>query len=250
MKVAISVIRARRRSLAEMLENHRYLPLAEVCSRLRVSEATARRDLRVLARAKQITRTYGGALGTLDATLVPFADRRGVARPAKARIAARARGLISPGSICFFDSGTTIFALAEALYREPVAGLCAVTNSLPVAEMLGRRTEIEVHLLGGRFLQRQSILLGDTARRSVRDWKFDLVFLGAEGVNARGVWASQPEVAAFQRTLVARAKRVVVCAHAAKMGRATGTFLAPWRAKFQLVTDASPARRARHSLPL
>jgi len=250
MKVAISVIRARRRSLAEMLDNHRYLPLAEVCSRLGVSEATARRDLRALAREKQITRTYGGALGTLDATLVPFAERRGVARPAKARISARARDLISPGTTCFFDSGTTIFALAKALCREPVPGLCAVTNSLPVAQLLGRCAEMEVHLLGGRFLPRQSILLGDTARRSARAWKFDLVFLGAEAVNGRGVWASKPEVAAFQRTLVARAKKVVVCAHAAKLGRATGSFLVPWRAKIQLVTDASPAQRARHSLPL
>jgi DeoR/GlpR family transcriptional regulator of sugar metabolism len=250
MKVAISVIRARRRSLAELLESHRYLPLAEVCSRLGVSEATARRDLRALASAKQITRTYGGALSMLDATLVPFADRRGVARLAKARIAARAHGFILPGTTCFFDSGTTIFALAEALYREPVAGLCTVTNSLPVAEMLGCCAEMEVHLLGGRFLQRQSILLGDTARRSVRGWKFDLVFLGAEGLNARGVWASKPEVAAFQRTLVARAKKVMICAHAAKLGRATGTFLSPWHAKLQLVTDASPMRCARYGLPL
>jgi DeoR/GlpR family transcriptional regulator of sugar metabolism len=248
MKVAISVIRARRRTLAEMLGNHRYLPLAEVCSRLGVSEATARRDLRALARDKQITRTYGGALGTLDATLVPFADRRGLARRAKARIATRARGLISPRTTCFFDSGTTVFALAEALYREPIAGLCAVTNSLPVAEMLGRRTEMEVHLLGGRFLQRQSILLGDAAQRSARDWKFDLVFLGAEGVSARGVWASKPELTAFQRTLIAQAKKVVVCVHAAKLGRETGAFLTPWGDKFQLVTDASPTRRARHGL--
>ena len=52
MKVAISVIRARRQSLARLLENHRYLPLAEVCSRLNVSQATARRDLRALARRK------------------------------------------------------------------------------------------------------------------------------------------------------------------------------------------------------
>jgi DeoR/GlpR family transcriptional regulator of sugar metabolism len=61
MKVARSIILARRRSLAELLENHRCLPLAEVCARLGISPATARRDLRVLVREKKITRTYGGA---------------------------------------------------------------------------------------------------------------------------------------------------------------------------------------------
>jgi DeoR/GlpR family transcriptional regulator of sugar metabolism len=249
MKVATSIILARRKSLAELLENHRYLPLAEVCARLGISQATARRDLRVLAREKKITRTYGGALSVFDATFTSFADRRSVDHDVKARLAQKARGFIQENTTCFFDSGTTVFALAEALYREPVPGLRAVTNSLPVAEMLGR-AKIEVHLLGGRFLQRQSILLGPATRRFARIWKFDLVFLGAEGFSRDGVWASEPEVAAFQKTLIAQAKQVIVCAHAAKLDRETGVFLAPWTSKFQLVTDASPARRARRGLPV
>jgi DeoR/GlpR family transcriptional regulator of sugar metabolism len=249
MKVAFSVIEERRESLAALLKNHRYLPLAELCARLGVSQATARRDLRALVRERKITRTYGGALGHFDASYASFADRRAVDRDVKARLAQKTHGLIPKNTTCFFDSGTTIFALAEALYREPVAGLRAVTNSLPVAEMLGR-AEIEVHLLGGRFLQRQSILLGPIARRSARLWKFDLVFLGAEGFSQGGIWASELEVATFQKALIARAKRVIVCAHAAKMGRETGVFLSPWTHKFQLVTDATPAQRARRGLPV
>jgi DeoR/GlpR family transcriptional regulator of sugar metabolism len=249
MKVASSVILARRKSLAKLLENHRYLPLAEVCARLGISQATARRDLRVLVREKKITRTYGGALGNFDATFASFADRRAVDYDVKVRLAQKARGFIRENTTCFFDSGTTIFALAEALYREPVAGLCAVTNSLPVAEMLGR-AGFEVHLLGGRFLQRQSILLGPAARQSARLWKFDLVFLGAEGLSQGGIWASEPEVATFQKTLIAQAKQVIVCAHSAKLGRETGVFLSPWTPKFQLVTDASPVQRTRRGLPL
>jgi DeoR/GlpR family transcriptional regulator of sugar metabolism len=121
MKVAASVVAARRKSLAALLENHRYLPLAEVCSRLKISEATARRDLRVLERERRVTRTYGGALSSFDATYASFAARRPLNRQAKARIADKALRFIRPGSTCFFDSGTTVFALAEALYRHPVA---------------------------------------------------------------------------------------------------------------------------------
>jgi DeoR/GlpR family transcriptional regulator of sugar metabolism len=249
MKVAASTILARRKSLAELLAN-RYLPLAEVCSRFGISEATARRDLRILARENKITRTYGGALGNFDATFASFADRRAVDQDVKAGLAQKARAFIRENTTCFFDSGTTIFALAEALYREPVSGLCAVTNSLPVAEMMGRRAEMEVHLLGGRFLQRQSILLGPAARRTARLWKFDLLFLGAEGFSQGGIWASEPEVAAFQKTLIAQARQVIVCAHAAKLGRETGVFIAPWGPKFQLVTDASSKLRARRGLPV
>jgi DeoR/GlpR family transcriptional regulator of sugar metabolism len=237
MKVATSVILARRKSLAELLKNHRYLPLAEVCSHFGISKATARRDLRVLVKEKKITRTYGGALGNFDATFTSFADRRVVDHDVKAALAQRACSFIEENTTCFFDSGTTIFALAEALCRVPVAGLRAVTNSLPVAEMLGR-THAEVHLLGGRFLQRQSILLGSAARRSARLWQFDQVFLGAEGFSAAGIWASEPEVAKFQNTLVGQADQVIVCAHSAKLNRETGVFLAPWSSKIHLVTDA------------
>ena len=248
MKVATSIILARRKSLAKLLEN-RYLPLAEVCAKLGISQATARRDLRVLVREKKITRTYGGALGNFDATFTSFADRRTQDQDVKAQLARTARKFIRENTTCFFDSGTTVFALAEELYREPVEGLCAVTNSLPVAEMLGR-AKMEVHLLGGRFLQRQSILLGPAARQSARQWKFDLVFLGAEGFSQAGIWASEPEVAAFQKTLVAQAKEVVVCAHAVKLDRETGVFLAPWSSKFHLVTDVPAAKRSRRGLPL
>ena len=249
MKVAASVVAARRRSLAALLENQRYLSLAKVCSRLGISEATARRDLRVLERERQITRTHGGALSAFDATYASFVDRRMCDRRAKARIAARACRLIAPDSTCFFDSGTTIFALAEALYRRPISGLRAVTNNLPVAEMLGRCAEMEVHVLGGRFLQRQSILLGDGACRSARKWKFDLAFLGAEGVAGSGLWASDAEVAAFQRTLMDCAQRVIFCAHAGKLGREDGIFLAPWQPRFTLITDATSGERARFGIP-
>ncbi|MEJ0000197.1 MAG: DeoR/GlpR family DNA-binding transcription regulator [Verrucomicrobiota bacterium] len=247
MKVATSVILARRKSLAELLEN-RYLPLAEVCSRFGISAATARRDLRALQRERKITRTYGGALGTFDATFASFADRRAVDHEVKARLAQKARRFLRPDITCFFDGGTTVFALAEALHHQPVPGLRAVTNSLPVAEMLGR-AKMEVYLLGGRFLQRQSLLLGPEARRSARHWRFDLVFLGAEGLSRAGVWASEPEVAAFQKVILAQATRVIVCAHSVKLGRETGVFLASWSPKLELVTDIPAVRRARHGLP-
>ncbi len=249
MKVAASVVAARRKSLAALLENHRYLPLGEVCSRLKISEATARRDLRVLERERRVTRTYGGALSSFDATYASFADRRLVNRQAKARIAAKALILIQPGSTCFFDSGTTVFALAEALYHHPASSLRAVTNNLPVAEMLGRCPHIEVHLLGGRFLQRQSILLGESACTSARQWKFDIAFLGAEGVSDEGIWASDAEVATFQRALTERAARVVVCADAAKLDRKTGIRLAAWKPVFQLVTNATQATLDRCGIP-
>jgi DeoR family transcriptional regulator, aga operon transcriptional repressor len=247
MRVADSIIQARRKALAELLKNRHYLPIAEVCTHFGISKATALRDLDVLLKEKKIKRTFGGALDNFDATFTSFVDRRAVDYGAKAAVAQKARVFVEEYGVCFFDSGTTIFALAEVLCREPVAGLRAVTNSLPVAEMLGR-TQGELHLLGGRFLRQQSILLGSAARRSARLWQFDQVFLGAEGFSAAGIWASEPEVAKFQNTLIAQADQVYVCAHSTKLNRETGVFLAPWSSKIHLITDAEFTPPATNNL--
>ena len=70
MKVAYEVVKARRDQLAQLLAEHQYLPLAEVCARLGISEATARRDLTALERDHAITRTYGGAVGDYNRTSI------------------------------------------------------------------------------------------------------------------------------------------------------------------------------------
>jgi len=49
MRVPLHVVEARREKLAALIDRHRYLPVHELCRRLGVSEATARRDLASLA---------------------------------------------------------------------------------------------------------------------------------------------------------------------------------------------------------
>ena len=79
---------------------------------------------------------------------------------AKRRIAAAARELILPGTTCFLDFGTTAFALAEELRRQPPEDLRVITNNLPAAELLTATPGVRVYLLGGELLPRQSVLLG------------------------------------------------------------------------------------------
>ncbi len=249
MKVARDVIISRREKLAKLLQSHRYLSLAKVCESLNVSPATARRDLRALAGQEQITRTYGGALSKFDRNYASFFLRRGVDAGAKEQIAVKAHRMIEPGMVCFFDSGTTVFAVAEAIQRDPIFPLTVVTNNLPVADTLGRFDEMEVNLVGGRFLHRQSIMLGEEAEAALERWKFDLVFLGTEGVTEEGVWASGPEVGKLQTLAIQRAEQVVVCAHSQKVGLKTATLVTPWIPKVHLLTDTDRARLKAAGLP-
>jgi DeoR/GlpR family transcriptional regulator of sugar metabolism len=240
MKVAAHVVNGRRERLAQLLRSQGYLPLAEVCERLRISPATARRDLAALESARAITRTYGGALMEYDQRFASFRERQQANRERKARIARAALALIKPGATCFMDAGTTMFALAEAIMAAAaLRPLTVVTNNLSVAEHLAAAEHIDVEVVGGRFASRQRVLLGDKAERSLKLWRFDVAFLGAEGIDGEGLWNSQADVVAFQRQVAAKTPRVAYCVDASKLAQRAPEFLLPWAKIDRLVTDAS-----------
>jgi DeoR/GlpR family transcriptional regulator of sugar metabolism len=240
VKVALHVVEARRDRLAGLLQKHRYLPVQQLCQRLNISEATARRDLTALVKARRITRTYGGALSDYSNTFASFAERQVKAEAAKTRIAEQALRFMEPGTTCYLDAGTTILFIADALRRHPVPSMTIVTNNLPVAETLAEIKGLEVHLIGGLLLGRQSVLLGDKACQGVRQWKFDLAFLGAEGMTSRGLFNSQEDVVRYQRIVAQRASRVAFCLDATKLGHEAAHFLLPWPRLDLLLTDATP----------
>ena len=243
VKVPLHIVEARRHRLADYLRHHAYAPLQEVCGEFGVSEATARRDLAALAAQKRIVRTYGGALTEFAQRFPSFREREHEHARAKRRIAAAARRHIRPGTTCYVDSGTTLFALAGELRRHPVPCLRIVTNNLPAAELLSASApEMSVCLLGGELLVRQSVLVGAVARKALRFHTIDQAFISAEGADAAGVWNSQVEVASLQQRVLEQAAQSVLCLDASKIGRAAPAFLAAWEKFDLLISDASAAR--------
>lgn len=239
MRVPRHIVDARRRRLAELLQRHRYFGLADLCKEFAVSEATMRRDLAHLEANHLVTRTYGGALADFNLRFPSFRQRRNVAAEAKEAMAARALRLIRPEMTVFFDHGTTVFTLTEALRHSPIRPLVCVTGNLPVADLLSEVEGLDVHLLGGQVLRRQSVLLGDAACRSAQQWKFDLAFLSAEGMTREGLWNSDPAVVALQRSVAAQAKARFALLDAMKLGRSAPHFCLGWDAISGLITDAS-----------
>ena len=62
MKVAASIVNARREKAANRIATQGFLPLADLCEELGVSLATARRDLACLQSEGRIARVHGGAM--------------------------------------------------------------------------------------------------------------------------------------------------------------------------------------------
>ena len=236
------VVKARRERLAALISQNGYLPVKELCRQLEVSEATARRDLSVLEGEKRIKRTYGGAISEFDSRFPSFAERRSDAQAAKEKIAMAALSFIQPGTTLFLDTGTTVYAIAEAFRNQPIVPIRVVTSSIPVGEVLARIAGVEVFLLSGQLFPRQSVLLGEMAIRSLGFWRFDLAFLSAEGMDAAGIWNSQAAIVEQQKAALRRCNRSVFCLDATKLKRSVPHFLMPWNEVDLLLTDATPRK--------
>ena len=242
MRVPLHIVEERRERLRGLIRRDGFLPLADICRALAVSEATARRDLVAIEADGHITRTYGGALADYNATFASLGERAKRARSAKAYIARAAARCVPAAGTLFLDAGTTVLALARLLARRHKQSLTVATNSLAVAGVLGGAPGITLHLLGGIFLDRQATLFGDRAVATLADWSFDAAFLGGEAMNAEGISNSHPEVVRLQRTALLRARSAYFCLDATKLDRATPHRVADWSEIDHLVTDASPVQ--------
>ena len=252
MRVPQHLVDSRREELRRLIRRDGFLPVAEICRRLAVSEATARRDLVAVEANGHITRTYGGALADYNSAFASHEERSGRARPAKARIAERAVAQMPRTGTIFLDAGTTIQGAARVLaHRGDLDHLVVVTSSLAAASVLGGAAGIELHVVGGMFLHRQAVLMGPRAIEALGDWTFDAAFLGGEAMDAAGVSNSHASIADFQRAALRRAKQVYFCLDASKLGRATPHRVAPWSEVSALITDATAAglRASGISLP-
>ncbi|MFA7345629.1 MAG: DeoR/GlpR family DNA-binding transcription regulator [Terrimicrobiaceae bacterium] len=245
MRVPIHVVEARREKLAALIERHRYLPVGELCRRLGVSEATARRDLAALASRNKVKRTHGGALAEFNERFPSFHERQASHAGSKAKVARKAVGFLRPGGTYFLDSGTTIFALAEAFRDAPVSPLTIVTSNIPVGELLSSIPELGVYLTSGQILGRQSVLLGETARRSLEFWSFDMAFLSAEAANQDGIYNSQDSIVQQQLVAVRRSSRTIYCLDSSKIGSQAPFLLKRWPDVDFLLTDAPEEKLAR-----
>lgn len=249
MKVAKHVVDARRQELANLIRKYRYIPVQEISRKFRISEATARRDLRALEEDDSIIRTFGGAMGEYDRGFSSFRERLEHATQAKQEIAQRGIKEIKNGMTIFIDAGTTLFSLANTLLLEKFEHLVIVTNNLPVAEVLSTQGSWTVIVTGGEFLGRQSVMLGDVAQQMINAHRFDLSFLSAQGMNKEGLWNTQPDVIALQKEVMHSSVRHIFCLDHTKIDVVTKNFLAEWGELDQVLTNANSRELTQVNIP-
>jgi DeoR/GlpR family transcriptional regulator of sugar metabolism len=208
----------RHKFIIETLEAKGRLGTAELSERFRISDDTARRDLREMAAAGLIQRVHGGALPASPAGQ-PFVKRYRIANEEKVRLARGAIPLIAPGQIIIMDGGTTNLELARQLPRDLSATI--VTNSPRIATETSEHPLLQVILIGGVFDKRSQMTLGAHVLGELERIKADLCFLGVHGIHAElGLTTTGFDEATIKKAMMAASAEVVALVTQSKFGTA------------------------------
>ena len=184
-----------------------------LAERFGVSEDTARRDLRELAKDGVCRRVYGGALAPSAGSL---GERNAHLRDEKFRLAQTAVKLIRPGQTLFIDSGSTNIAIANAIAVD--MELTVATNSLGVAMALADHKGIKLVVFGGPYNRDLGICSGAETLSAISQMNADLLFLGSCGVDAfHGATAFNSVEAEIKRAMVKNSMNIVVAATSEKL---------------------------------
>ena len=175
----------RQQEILKLIEEYSRVSVAELAARFDVSESSIRRDLNELHRLGMVQRTYGGAIGYVNASSeVPFSERVVSRHDEKERIGRAAAHLVQPGDTIFVDGGTTTECMLSYL---PVdAPLTVVTYGLNIVQRLIDQRTITLVLIGG-ILHVPTLTFGGVfAADSFECFsiRFDKAFIAATGVSA------------------------------------------------------------------
>jgi DeoR/GlpR family transcriptional regulator of sugar metabolism len=229
---------ARRTAILEMIEAQGHCTTAELSDALRVSEMTVRRDIAKLAGEKGLRSVHGGvtALPPTALTGSNFLLRVDKMAEIKRQIASAAIEFISPSGIIAIDAGTTTADLTTVLPSD--RRLSVVSNSLPVLTGLATSTNVEVIGLGGVFHLESQSFAGPTTVRAIADLQIGTFFLGASGVNERGVFCGNDFDAATKRALIDVSDHVVLLCDSSKFDVTAMARVAALSSVDILVTDS------------
>jgi len=192
--------------------------LSTLVERLSVSESTVRRDLVQLEEDGLIKRTHGGAVFISDrSSALNFAARESTALAEKKAIGQLTAELIHDDEVVLINGGTTAYQVARHLLGRPMR---VVTNSLPIASLLGAAPEIELMVVGGYLYPRTGVMMGPAAREALRSVHANKAIMGCAGITAQGFFNANALMVEIEECMMRCADEVIIVADRSKFGRA------------------------------
>ncbi|WP_079211759.1 DeoR/GlpR family DNA-binding transcription regulator [Brucella pituitosa] len=205
--------------LAALVEEAGVLRLRDAATRLGVSEMTIRRDIG----------TDSGPLNCLGGYIIPVQDNgnssdyvfdleKDCHASAKAQACAAAAALIEAHDTVFIDCGTTTPYLAQQIPQNQ--HITVVCYSLNIAEILSRRDDVRLIVLGGVYHSEAASFSSDEGIEVLKRVNVNKAFLSAGGVDEQhGVTCSHFHEVPVKQMAMQRALQKHLVVDESKFGK-------------------------------
>lgn len=203
--------------IEEILSKSGSLSVQELASMLSVSETTIRRDLVKMESQNMIKRLWGGA-STLahetnenahwqDDYILNF--KRGI--DIKRALSKYAASLVKDNDCIYLDAGSSTSFIAEYITSHNVT---VVTNGINNFQILAEKN-IKTYVPNGFINFGSSAIMSSETSTQLAKLNFDLVFLGASGLDEQAGYTTRNEHdAAIKRSVLSRCSRnFLLCDH-------------------------------------
>ncbi|WP_242465142.1 DeoR family transcriptional regulator [Rhodospirillum rubrum] len=235
--------------LATALEAGGSLRLKEAAKMLGVSEMTVRRDIATGDGSLTYLGGYivagqetPGGMGYLFATELASHTEK------KRDACTLAASLIEPGDTVFLDCGTTMPHLASRIPTD--LRLTVVCYAINVAEILCKKPNLKVVLLGGIYHPSSATFSSEEALGTLANIGINKAFISAGGLHAeRGVSCSNFHEVPIKRAAMQNAVRRIVVLDSTKFGRVKPAFIGQIDDFDTVISDAAVPAPWRETLP-
>ena len=218
-----------------------HVRVADLAERLGVTTETIRRDIDELGQAGLLDRSFGGASARAPGTYRGLDERSRQRADERRRLAAHAAAQIDTGTSLMIDAGSTTVAFARAL---AATGWCAtaVTNSIPVATILGSVAGAKVILAPGEYRDGEAAVIGTETCEFLSRFNVEACYLGAAGLSQTGATEIVDGFAPIKRTMRAQSQSVNFLIDSSKFGQTHLLTVAAPSEVGHLFTDAPPQK--------
>lgn len=195
----------RHNTILRLLEIHEIITLQMLVEETDCSESTIRRDLSTLETEGKLIRIHGGAKKVTEKHKdIALSEKSTKKTKEKEEIAKIAAAQVRDHDCIYLDAGSSTLMMIPYLNQQ---GITIVTNGLTHVPPLVEKG-YEVYMIGGYIKHDTHAGIGVLATESLKQFRFDKAFMGANGVHmVHGITTPDIEEAYIKRKAIERAEK-------------------------------------------
>ena len=210
----------RHQILLELLAQAGFVTVEQVISRLRISPATARRDINKLDESGKLKKVRNGAeaISQQVPRWSPMNIHQAQNHDEKVRIAKAAAQLVMPGESVVINCGSTACLVGQEICGKPVQ---IITNYLPLANYLIDKEHDSVIIMGGQYNRSHAITLSPQGSENslyAGHW----MFTSGKGLTAEGLYKTDMLTAMAEQKMLNVVGKLAVLVDSSKVGERAG----------------------------